>query len=249
MSFDLPARHPPCRFFIPTRKETMSTIVLKFETDPQMGVPRLHPVGETGRKSPWNARDLRQIEEQLRSRYETLVRDGSGTLHVLGRTFQVRKQAGDTSRQPTLELYTAEGSAESSPALLSSAKPPDPPAVRAVWFPTWLDDVERLIDSDRLVRTERIMLDEVVAELRVLSTRLSPPALSHLLFTAVVSLADQLSRLHEPGQPHPYPFALSGLERIQDAEPVPPWGQFTTAISAKPPRSWVGHFWHKLKCR
>ena len=122
----------------------MTELAFKFETDPQMGVPRLHPM--TGTSLAWNARDLQQMEDQLRSRYESLVRDGAGTLQFKGKTLIVKKQEGDTSRQPTLEVHVPVTTTAIAP--VPSALPPAPPSSlatpvpQATWFAGWLDEID-----------------------------------------------------------------------------------------------------------
>jgi hypothetical protein len=91
------------------------------------------------------------------------------------------------------------------------------------------------------------MLALVRDELRAIAEKGASRELALLLFVAVTSLADRLSRTHKPGEPHPYPFALSGLERLFSAEAATPWGPVRPGPNSEPPPTWFGRFWNLLK--
>ncbi|MBY0458295.1 MAG: hypothetical protein K2V38_13220, partial [Gemmataceae bacterium] len=104
----------------------MTELVFTFETDPQVGVPRLLPV--TGKAPGWTSREVQQFEDLLRSKYEAIARDGSAALPFKSTTLTVRRQAGDTSRQPTLEVYASAPAPTPGRALaLFSPRPRRPP--------------------------------------------------------------------------------------------------------------------------
>ena len=91
------------------------------------------------------------------------------------------------------------------------------------------------------------MLSVVRDELRGLAEKATPRAQALLLFVSIVSLADRLSRAHQPGLPQPYPFAMSGLERLLETDAPTPWGALPATLNAEPLPSWVARFWHLLK--
>jgi hypothetical protein len=191
----------------------MTEPVLIFETDPQSGTPRLQAVH--GAASPWGPKDLGQLEEQLRARYEGLVRAGAGTIDLRGRTLYVRKKDGDTSRQPTLEVRTAE---EPAPEPVSAASGgPSPPTAAADWTAGLLGEIDRLLASPAfqgLLPVERAMLQLVRDEFQGLLEKAARSETALLLLVSVLSLAEHLCRTQRPGEPHPYAYALGGIERL-----------------------------------
>ena len=56
----------------------MNEPMLIFETDPQTGTPKLKAIN--GAATAWSLKDLCLLEDQLRPRYESLVRDGEASM-------------------------------------------------------------------------------------------------------------------------------------------------------------------------
>lgn len=224
----------------------MSDTILLFETDPNLGTPKLK-LGN-GSAGAWSQRDLNALEETLRSRYESFVRDGEGTVVHKGQTLHVKKKAGDTSRQPTLELRSSEAArrpADGFAALL----PPSSPATE--WGKGLVAEIDRLLASkqfSRAVPAEMAMLRLVRDELRAL-VETKPDDMALLILISILRTAEQVSRAQRPSEPHPYAYALGGIERVlsdQPASPQSPWGQLTPRPDDEPPPSWLGRFWSCL---
>jgi hypothetical protein len=225
----------------------MNEPILLFETDPLLGTPRLH--GVNGAAGTWSAKDLRQLEDQLRGRYEVLVREGDGTLDFRGQILYVKKKDGDTSRQPTLELRTVEPF-PFRPMEMAPATPMSPPAV--AWGAGFLAEIDRLFASaafNTVLPVEKAMLHLVRDELKGLLEKTPPADTALLVLVSILMTAEHLSRTQRPGEPHPYAYALSGVERLlgQTTQPSQtPWGHLPAPPNLEPPPSWLGRFWNRV---
>ena len=89
----------------------MNEPILIFETDPRMGTPRVHAVN--GAAKSWSPRDLNLLEDQLRPRYNEIVRDGAGTIEFQGQTWHVQTQRGRC--QPPTDPGIANGGSRPLP--------------------------------------------------------------------------------------------------------------------------------------
>jgi hypothetical protein len=226
----------------------MSELVLIFETDPHLGTPRLRAAN--GAAERFLPREVNQLDEQLHSRYEVLVRDGEGTVEHKGRMLYVKKKDGDTSRQPTLEVWTADPSTpRPSPRVPTQ---PRPPVSAPEWGMGFLAEIDRLVASDRfrgILPVERAMLNLVRDELKTLLDKTPAADFAMVALVALLLTAEQLSRAQRPDEPRPYAYALSGIERVLNAQadgPPTPWGPLQVQPNGEPPPSWLARAWSRL---
>jgi hypothetical protein len=223
----------------------MNEPMLIFECDPQVGTPKLQTLN--GAAKNWKATELALLEEELRPRYESLVREGKGTIQFKGKTLYVNKKDGDTSRQPTLELRSLAFTSQ------QSEKPfglPQPSSPSPDWNKGFLAAIDQLFASDgfnAILPVEMAMLKLVRDELQSLFEK-KPPADSVLLvLMSILMTAEHLSRTQHPNQPHPYAYALSGIERMlsESAKPQTPWGELPAKPNSEPAPTWLGRFWQQ----
>jgi hypothetical protein len=227
----------------------MNEPMLVFETDPQTGTPKLRAVN--GAAALWGLKELSQLDDQLRPRYDGLVREGGGTIEFKGRTFHVKKKDGDVSRQPTLELRKDEPAPQR--VALDAPYTPPGPAPAHDWGPGFLAEIDRLLGSPEfqaLSPVEKAMLRLVRDELCGVLEKNRPPETALLLLTAVLMTAEHLSRTQRPNEPQPYTFALSGLEHLLSrpaGQAQTPWGRLPAAPDREPPPSWLHRLWGRVK--
>ena len=215
-----------------------------YETDPKSGLPRLHSAG--GPACGWTNKEVEQIEEHLRLQYASLALEGGGTLEIKGRTVYVRRRAGDVSRQPTLELLTADPAA-APPVPLTAA----PPAIQkpVSWFAgfeTTLAESLASVRGNALDEPDKAMIELVLKELRRIHETRSSGELAAIFLGAVTLLAERLKRGNQPAKSTPYTFALTGIEKLLDPAGTP-WGSLPTAPTSDPPPSWFARLWAGLR--
>jgi hypothetical protein len=228
---------------------TMSEPLMLFETDPLLGTPKLRAVNGAART--WSAKELCQLEEQLRPRYDGLVRAFAGTLEFMGRTLHVKKKEGDSSRQPTLELRSTE--ADTVQATAGSSKTPLPvPASALAWGQGFLAELDRLfatVEFDGILPVEKAMLRLVRDELQRLLDKSPGAEAALLVLVSILTTAEYLSRTQQPQEPHPYAYALSGVEWLLSRMTVSaqtPWGRVSARPNSQPLPSWLGRFWNRV---
>jgi hypothetical protein len=226
----------------------MKEAMLVYETDSQLGVPKLQAIN--GASKTWSQKDLNAMEEQLRPLYDSLVRDGKGSIRYKEKTLYIKKKDGDTSRQPTLELRSFEFCAQST-----TDKPPSfslSPVTAHVWGKGFLAEVDCLYESEpfkAILPAEKMMLDLFRAELSGLIAKTSPADLTLLMLLAILLTAEHVSRSQRPNEPRPYAYALSGIERLLSADaasPPTPWGPVPTEANPEPAPTWLERFWAKM---
>ena len=225
-------------------KETM----LIFETDPRSGTPKLRAINSAARI--WNSRDLGLLEEELRPRYDGLVREGAGTIEFKGRTLHVKKKDGDTSRQPTLELRSEEPSL--SPQTDKGVIPLTTADVVVDWGQGFLGELDRLfgtVEFKGILPVEKAMLQLVRDELKGMVEKIPATETALLMLVSILMMAEHLSRTQRPGEPHPYTFALSGIERVLKQQNVPfqtVWGTLPAKPNPEPPPWWLARLWNRV---
>ena len=229
----------------------MSDPILIFETKPSMGTPCIKAVN--GAAKMWSQRDLELLENQLRSRYDGLVRQGSGTIEFKGQTLYVKRQEGDTSRQPTLELRMEEVAQYQLPIPVRAPLPlPVPDAPTADWFAGLLAELDRLFNSEEfnvILPAEKMMLKVVAEELASLRTKSQLPEMSLVLLTSILMTADHLSRTQQPSKATYYAIALNGIESLlkdTDRKQTIPWGHLPSTPNSEPVPSWLSRWLSKL---
>jgi len=244
----VPLRHPHVRVasYHIIREPIMNKPLFLFASDPgrSYGTPRLitnHPEG-----SDWSDKERHLLEDLLRKQYDSLSMKGEGVLTVAGRKVVVKKQPGDMSRQPTLEVWPPETPTVLVPLPIPTSLPAK--SDKSHWLESMLSEVEIHSQSEagKKVRPpEMAMLRLAIQEFRGLANSPnSEPSL--LVLAALLSMAQQLSRAKSPGTPQPYEYALSGLQRLMEGEATTPWGAPGDISQVEAP-SWFGRFWHSLK--
>jgi hypothetical protein len=226
----------------------MNEPILLFETDDRLGMPKLRASNPAA--GDWSAKELALLEELLRPRYDRLVREGDGTIDFKGRRLYVTKKAGDTTRQPTLELRDEQAPAPRVDGVFVHA---DAVQSQTNWGQGFLIEIDRLLaggEVQAILPEERVMLELVRVELKRLFENASTAETGLLVLTAILLMAEQLSISHRPGEPHPYTFALSGIRRLvsqKTTAPRTPWGPLPDAPNTTPAPSWLGWAWRRLK--
>jgi hypothetical protein len=225
----------------------MNEPVLLFETDPQLGIPRLQSLH--GAASTWGFKDLGPLEELLRPRYEEIVRQGQGVVEYRGKHLQVKRKDGDVSRQPTLELRLEEPRT-ARPVRMAELLKPAP--ARPAWALGFLEEVDRLFASpafEKLLAVEKAMLNLVREELRQLVEDGQSTPLAQLMLVSLLMTAEHLSRTQRPTEPQPYAIALGALERLLNQDSAPartPWGTLPAETNSKPPPFWLNRWWQRV---
>ena len=163
---------------------------------------------------------LTPIEEAQHTLNE-FVREGSGTIEFKGQTLHVKRQEGDTSRQPTLELRTTDVTRfhlpGTTPAISPSPVPvPDVAPQPNDWYSGFLREIDELFgckEFECVMAAEKSMLKVVAEELAAFREK---PAqeLALVLLTSILLTADHLSRTQHPGKSSHYAIALNGIERL-----------------------------------
>jgi hypothetical protein len=96
---------------------------------------------------------------------------------------------------------------------------------------------------------EKAMLQLVREELLGLVQKLAPSEFALLVLASVLVTAEQVSRTQRPDEPHPYAYALSGVERLlsqASVSPRTPWGNLSSTASTQLVPSWLGRLWTRL---
>jgi hypothetical protein len=217
-----------------------------FETDPQLGTPKVKPL--RGVALNWGETELSALEEQLRSRYECLVRDGQGTARFKSLTLFIKKKADDTSRQPTLGLWQM---TQPAPPLEEKAAVFMKPIAPSLdWGECFLGEIDRLLGSERfnaVLPAEKAMLQLVRDELKGILEKTASPERALVVLVSMLMTAEHLSRTQRPNEPHPYAYALSGIERLLNGTAPPtPWGKLPTTPNSAPAPSWIGRLWARV---
>jgi hypothetical protein len=220
----------------------MKEPMLIFETDPQLGMPKLQAIN--GAAKSWTPKDLCLLEEELRPRYDSLVREGKGTVKFKGNILFIKKKDGDQSRQPTLELHSVEWC---TPQLAEPCAVPHTSTHTVPWCKGFLADIDRLFASsgfNALLPAEKAMLDVVRKELTAYVDRAPSAEMTLLILVSILVTAEQVCRTLRPNEPRPYTYALSGIGRVlsEEGKPQTPWGDLPKEASPESPPSWLGRF-------
>jgi hypothetical protein len=190
----------------------MPQLTLHFKEDPKTGQHRLEAVA--GRLSD---DDLRQVEQDLRRQYTSLVHRGGTTLTIDKRLqalpsparFRVRVQTGTSQRYPTLVLeYLPPEGSPAVPASGSSAAP--------AWPDGFLAELERLSAPEvlaKLTPAQRVGLRFAVDELRALG-RERRGVLAPLLLAGYLTLAERMGRASDEERVGLYLLASRALDRL-----------------------------------
>lgn len=227
----------------------MNEPILIFETDPCSGTPRLQTA--SGAAPIGTSKEMRHLEDQVRSRYEGLVRQGKGTIDFKGQKLEVRTKEGDTSRLPTLEFRRLASDEYRSPLnAVTTNSPPLSAPMSNEWFGSFLSQIDDFLRSETpggALPAEQAMLQLVCTELKSLQKTTAPQELALLMFVSLLMTAEHLSRTHQTDIPHPYAYALSGVQRLMSKKaPQTPWGNLPAEPNRCPAPSWLGRIWKTL---
>src|ERR1051326_8905396 len=199
-------------------------ITLIFATDNRTGTPALRVKDS---KLPFDETEREELEHEVRSRYERLVRS-NGSRHTLaGWDFDVEVQSGMNPRQPTLVLRPAPGGARPLPLLKSLARHPAQPAATAArtnWRDGFFAELQQLVNGTtvKLPVHERTPLEIALDELRSFPAT-AGVRLVVLLFGAYLATVEQHYQECDPARAGLYGLARRAISRsLPQPEPSPP---------------------------
>lgn len=173
----------------------MDSVRMIFRRDRGTGMPRLEVHGARLTNA-----DVRALEREIRIRFEQLVRQGNGSVV----TFQT--PVGEFSHPFRCRVSVTNGADTRCPELAFELLTPNEQHTSSVqatrnWPRQFLRDIQRLFPTDAMARlnpTDRIALDRVIAELRVLIIE-RPQVLPFVLVAGYLVLGQQRAACYGNG--------------------------------------------------